>query len=112
MTVFGTCRVGSVFSGRGTTTYRPSRGCVKLIDRPLPVCTRSGSLDAMIPCDAVLVWVWEYLDGAASPRTVRLIDMHLACCPGCHAQYTFQQAFVRCLRQVVRPRSRDDERVS
>ena len=56
-----------------------------------------------MPCDAVLARVWEYLDGVALPRTARLINMHLARCPACHAQYTFQQAFLRCLRLIGKP---------
>jgi predicted anti-sigma-YlaC factor YlaD len=62
----------------------------------------------MTPCDTILVRVWEYLDGAASSGTVRLINMHLARCPDCHAQYTFQQAFLRSLRRAASPRSRDE----
>ena len=46
--------------------------------------------------------VWEYLDGVAPRRAIRLIDLHLAGCPGCHALYTFQQAFLRYLRKYGR----------
>lgn len=75
---------------------------VKLIDRPLPLCMHAESPDAMVPCDAVLGRVWEYLDGEVPPHIARVIDTHLACCPGCHAQYTFQQAFLRYLRRFGR----------
>jgi hypothetical protein len=38
----------------------------------------------------------------ASAPTIRLIEMHLDSCPGCHALYTFQQAFLRRLRKLRR----------
>ena len=56
----------------------------------------------MIPCTVMALLVWDYLDGVAPARAIRLIDMHLACCPGCHGLYTFQQAFLRCLRKQGR----------
>jgi len=73
---------------------------VKLVDRPLPAFTGPDAPHAMVPCDAILARLWDYLDGVATPNIVGVIDRHLAACPGCHAQYVFQQSFLRSLRRL------------
>jgi hypothetical protein len=79
----------------------PTSKSVKLVDRPLPPCTANASPVSAVLCDVVPASIWEYLDGASSALTLRAIDAHLKSCPDCHAQYEFQQAFLRCMARTV-----------
>src|SRR5678816_2089277 len=94
-------RLDRSFRGGALLFMLRREGAVKLIDRPLPPCTCSRPLESMIPCRVMLLLVWEYLDGVVPSQTMRLIDSHLSCCPECHALYTFDQAFLRCLRRCA-----------
>ena len=55
----------------------------------------------MVTCRAVIVQLWDYLDGELPEERVREIADHLAECARCYPQYRFQFAF---LEAVARQR--------
>jgi anti-sigma factor (TIGR02949 family) len=54
------------------------------------------------PCAAMIRRLDEYVDRSLTPRELRKVEAHLADCLGCAAQFRFEVALVRSIRERLR----------
>ncbi len=62
-------------------------------DDPCAAPAHAGGVD----CSAVLLQLWEYLDGELGQERMRAVRTHLALCSKCYPQYDFEKAFLEAL---------------
>lgn len=61
----------------------------------------SAHIFAGIPCEHVILSVWDYLDDEIDAGRRDAIRRHLELCDHCRAQYTFEKAFLGSVRRLV-----------
>lgn len=54
----------------------------------------------MIPCDQVIIKLWDYLDGELTPETSAAMEAHLDACARCFPEFDFQKAYKEFVRET------------
>ena len=54
-----------------------------------------------IPCEHVIMSVWDYLDEEIDADRKERIRQHLELCDHCRGQYTFEGAFLRTVSRLL-----------
>lgn len=55
----------------------------------------------MIPCDQVIIRLWEYIDGELDEQSSAEVAAHLEMCARCFPHYDFQKTYKEFLRQTA-----------
>lgn len=53
-----------------------------------------------IPCDQVVIRLWEYIDGELNEQGAADVARHLELCQRCFPHYDFQRSYVEFLRRT------------
>lgn len=54
----------------------------------------------MIPCDQVIIKLWDYLDGELGSETSAAMEAHLDACARCFPEFDFQRAYKEFVRET------------
>ena len=56
---------------------------------------------SVVTCDAVRADVFAAIDGELDPAALRIVDLHLAACSTCRAQFTADAVFHAVVRRAL-----------
>ena len=56
---------------------------------------------AKLPCDKVIVRLWEYIDEELPGESSEAVEEHLEFCARCFPEYDFQRAYKEFVRQTA-----------
>lgn len=54
----------------------------------------------MIPCDQVVIRLWEYIDGELNEHSAAEVAAHLEMCQRCFPHYNFQRSYKEFIRRT------------